>query len=51
MKKFLRNNGVLIVIAAVLLAAVLGIGASFLEHNPLTGVINEPWKQDLQLSD
>ena len=40
MKKFLRNNGVLIVIAAVLLAAVLGIGASFLEHNPLTGVIN-----------
>ena len=40
MKKFLRNNGALIVIAAVLLAAVLGIGASFLEHNPLTGVIN-----------
>lgn len=40
MKNFLRNNGILIIIAAVLLAAVLGIGASFLDHNPLTGVIN-----------
>lgn len=40
MKNFLRNNGVLIIIAAVLLAAVLGIGASFLDHNPLSGVIN-----------
>ena len=40
MKNFLRNNGILIVVAAVLLAAILGIGASFLEHNPLTGVIN-----------
>lgn len=40
MKKFLRDNGILIIIAAVLLAAVLGIGVSFLDHNPLTGVIN-----------
>ena len=40
MKKFLRDNGILIIITAVLLAAVLGIGVSFLDHNPLTGVIN-----------
>ena len=40
MKKFLRDNGILIIIAAVLLAAVLGIGVSFLDYNPLTGVIN-----------
>lgn len=40
MKKFLRENGIWIVAIAVLLAAVLGIGASALGFNPVDSVIN-----------
>lgn len=40
MKKFLRNNGILLIIIAVLLAAVLGIGASVLGYNPISSVLN-----------
>lgn len=40
MKKFLRNNGILLVIIAVLLAAVLGLGASILGFNPISGILN-----------
>lgn len=40
MKKFLRNNGILLIIIAVLLAAVLGIGASILGYNPISSVLN-----------
>lgn len=40
MKKFLRNNGILLIIIAVLLAAVLGIGASILGYNPIASVLN-----------
>lgn len=36
MKRFFRNNGVLIVIAALLLAGLLALGASVLGVNPLT---------------
>ena len=40
MKKFLRDNGILLIIAAVLLAAVLGVGASIFGFNPITSVLN-----------
>lgn len=40
MKKFLRNNGILLIIIAVLLAAVLSIGASILGYNPIASVLN-----------
>lgn len=40
MKKFFRNNGIWIVIIAALLAAVLAIGASALDFNPLDSVLN-----------
>lgn len=39
MKQFFRNNGGLIVIAAVLLAAVLALGSYILGFNPLTGAL------------
>ena len=34
MKQFFRNNGLLILIAAVLLAAVLAVGSLILGGNP-----------------
>lgn len=40
MKKFFRNNGVLLVVIAVLLAAVLALASAFLEFDPLAGVVN-----------
>lgn len=40
MKKFLHENGILLVIIAVLLAAVLAIGSALMGHNPVTGVLN-----------
>lgn len=40
MKNFLRNNGILLIIIAVLLAILLGIGASLLGYSPLSGLIN-----------
>ena len=40
MKKFLRNNGILLIIIAVLLAAVLGIGASILGYDPVSSILN-----------
>lgn len=40
MKNFLRNNGILLIIIAVLLAAVLGIGASILGYNPISSILN-----------
>lgn len=40
MKKFLRNNGILLIIIAVLLAILLGIGASVLGYNPISGILN-----------
>lgn len=40
MKKFLRNNGVLLIVIAVLLAVLLGIGASILGYNPISSVLN-----------
>lgn len=40
MKKFFRNNGALLVIIAVLLAAVLALGSFLLDFNPLTGIVN-----------
>ena len=40
MKKFFRNNGGLLVIIAVLLAAVLALGSFLLDFNPLTGIVN-----------
>lgn len=39
MKKFLRDNGILVVIAAALLAAVLAVGASILGFNPLSSIV------------
>lgn len=39
MKRFFQNNGGLILIAAVLLAAVLAVGSYILEFNPLTNVL------------
>ncbi len=40
MKKFLRNNGILLIVIAVLLAILLGIGVSILGYNPLSGILN-----------
>lgn len=39
MSRFFRNNGGLLLIAAALLAAVLGIGAQILGFDPLTSVL------------
>lgn len=39
MKRFFRNNGLLILIAAVLLAAVLGAASFLFDLNPLTNVM------------
>ena len=39
MKQFFRNNGGLLLVAAVLLAAVLALGAQILGFNPLTDVL------------
>ena len=47
MKQFFRNNGALILIAAVLLAAVLAVGAFILGRDPLAdllGVITTPFR-------
>ena len=47
MKQFFRNNGALILIAAVLLAAVLAVGAFILGGDPLAdvlGVITTPFR-------
>lgn len=38
MKRFFHNNGLLLIIIAVLLAALLGIGAFFLGGSPLTNL-------------
>ena len=40
MKKFLRNNGILLIIIAVLLAALLAIGTSILGYNPISSILN-----------
>ena len=40
MKQFFRDNGFLIVIAAILLAAVLGLGTALLGGNPLADAVN-----------
>ncbi|MGN0985886.1 MAG: rod shape-determining protein MreC [Candidatus Enterenecus sp.] len=40
MKNFFRNNGALLVIIAVLLAAVLALGSFLLDFNPLTSIVN-----------
>lgn len=39
MSRFFRNNGGLLVVAAVLLAAVLAVGAYILGYDPLTGIL------------
>ena len=39
MKQFFRNNGGLLLVAAVLLAAVLALGAQILGYDPLTGAL------------
>lgn len=39
MKRFFRDNGLLLVIIAVLLAAVLAVGSSVLGANPLTNLV------------
>ena len=39
MKQFLRNNGGLLLVAAVLLAGVLTVGAYILGYDPLSGVL------------
>ena len=39
MKRFFRNNGALIVVAALLLAGLLALGASILGVNPLTDLV------------
>ena len=39
MKQFFRNNGGLLLVAAVLLAAVLALGAQILGFDPLTGAL------------
>ncbi len=47
MKQFFRNNGLLILIAAVLLAAVLGLGSFILGLDPLTNameIISTPFR-------
>ena len=40
MKKFLRENGVLLVLIAVLLAAALAVGSALMGFDPVSGVIN-----------
>lgn len=40
MKKFLRNNGAALILIAILLAAVIGVGSSILGFNPIASVIN-----------
>lgn len=40
MKKFFRNNGALLVIVAVLLAAVLALGSFLFDVNPVAGIVN-----------
>lgn len=40
MKKFLRNNGFLLILIAVLLAAVIAVGTSILGLNPIASLIN-----------
>lgn len=40
MKNFLRKNGILLIIIAVLLAILLGIGVSVLGYNPISGILN-----------
>jgi len=40
MKKFLRNNGFLLILIAVLLAAVIAVGSSILGFNPIASLIN-----------
>ena len=40
MKNFLRNNGILLIVLAVLLAAILGVTASVMGYNPLAGLVN-----------
>lgn len=40
MKKFLRNNGFLLILIAVLLAAVIAVGSSILGVNPIASLIN-----------
>lgn len=39
MKRFFRDNGLLLVVAAVLLAAVLAVGSAILGANPLTNLL------------
>lgn len=40
MKKFLHENGILLVVIAVLLAAVLAVGSALMGINPVTSVLN-----------
>lgn len=39
MKRFFHDNGLLLVLIAALLAAVVGVGSSILGFNPLTGLV------------
>lgn len=39
MKQFFHDNGLLLVLIAALLAAVVGVGSSILGFNPLTGLV------------
>lgn len=40
MKDFLRKNGILLVVIAILLAILLGIIVSVLGYNPISGILN-----------
>lgn len=40
MKNFLRKNGILLIIIAILLAILLGIGVSVMGYNPISGILN-----------
>ena len=40
MKKFLRDNGFLLILIAVLLAGVIAVGSSILGVNPIASLIN-----------
>lgn len=40
MKKFLRNNGFLLILIAVLLAGIIAVGTSILGVNPIASLIN-----------
>ena len=47
MKRFFRENGLLLVLIAVLLAAVLAVGSAILGANPLTnfmGIVSTPFR-------